>query len=117
MEKLDPPPDSTDQVWLTEQKTISGHRCRKMVVINRVTKIKDTIFVALDITKIKHPMYPNLKYFPMEFSDKAATYTTISVEQANIPDTEFTFPAKSIVFDNDTAWINYLFKDVVPKQP
>jgi len=113
MEKPNTSNDSTDTVWLPEQKSIAGHPCKKMVLVNRLTKIRDTLFAALDIIDFKQPMYPNLKYFPMEYADQMATYTVISVQEGDIPDSEFMVPAGSVVFDNEKDWGNYILKDAV----
>jgi len=106
-----PTVDSVAKIWLNEQKVISGHICRKLILINHVTKEQDTVFVAMDIKKVINPFYRFLDYFPMEFAaNKVVTMHVVSISVEDIPDSVFAIPTGSVVFNNEKDYLNYIFR-------
>lgn len=106
-----PIPDSIVKLWSNEQKIISGHVCKKLIMVNQITKEQDTVFVAMDLKKVVNPFYRFLDYFPMEFAvNNLMTFQVVSVTVEDIPDSVFAIPPGSVVFNNEKDYVNYIFR-------
>ena len=100
--------DSTKKIFLNEEKIIAGHTCKKVILENRYTKKRDTIYAATDIKGIKNPYFPYLKLFPMIFTDHDNMFEVTELAFAPLDDKIFDIPANSIIVSDQKEWIKYL---------
>jgi hypothetical protein len=100
--------DSTEKIWLNQEKTIAGHLCKKLVLVNKFTKVRDTLFVATDLKGVVNPSFKYLDECPLEYEDKTNKYEVKSITVGPIADDLFTIPRGSKVFTDRMAWFSFL---------
>ena len=114
---FDPPPiDSSSYYSLSyayKFKKIAGFNCQKMIVVNKITKVEDSMYVCKDLNNFDYRFgnkFGKIDFIVRSYAHVGKTtliYTVVKADKIDVPSDTFVIPKDFIRFQSMEEYIKW----------
>ncbi|WP_316836782.1 hypothetical protein [Pedobacter nutrimenti] len=94
-------------------KKIAGFNCQKMIIVNKVTKVEDSMYVCKDLNNFDYRFetkFGKTDFIVQSYAHMSKTtlvYTVVKVEKIDVPSDTFVIPKDFIRFQSTEEYVKW----------